>query len=981
MSDNKVEIKINVDSSQAQKGIAGVNSMLNSMRQYAAKASESGLSGISSAFDTIKTNSLQSLSVKLPTDEIQKTATAIGNIKQDIPSAVMNMSALTSSMSSVRNYGRDISNTADLFDTIKVNAGNAGKAVGSAFSVKIPHDDLEIAANELDNIYNSSKPLYSGLTDVSTSILGIKSSALATAIGTVFAFNQIVDAATIVKDKISDVFGMIHDGAQAVDIERVFKNQTSLIGADADAMLSQIKESTQNTITDMQGEMIGNQAMIAKMSANDVATTMSYLRQYANATGKSFDQLMTTIFTGLSRGSTLMLDDAGIIINQTDLVNQKEKELGKTLSALGQKKVIVAEAIRQMSDNMKQFGDVTLSATSKLDRMIAKFDNWYSNFKKNMAADINDTLVLVAGASSVQEKINALKGKIERASKAASYDPINNYLVKKLKKELAELIANYNELKRNASIYNQQTAPKKTNQQRGTVKLGGDDFTTGGGTSTNNTSSNSTEDPLASIKSQLQSLKDTNWQIMVDIKTVGLDEFQKRRIDAEEEYNHTVLKLKHDRTKDNSTYTDKSIVEAMKIRNSKIALANAEEKESHYKKVSDDLKNFKLTVDTSSAESGLDEFDKRLLRLKQDYESILSSTGITDAQKKSAQAAYDNGVSAINNERAREISEKLKGFSIEIDTSVANKNLDEFNVRLTALTDKYNELLNTKGISAEQVAQAERLYNKGTANIEHQRQNSISDRNLEQFINTTPMPEYDAESLRLSQQLDTGQIDKALFDSKKAMLDYKASIGDVEKGIVSLGGTITNKDIIGAFNAMTPAVSDFLTTFAETGEFDVSALANGLLKSMQAYAAQQTAELLMQGLYHTAMTFIEPEDPTHAAKASTAYTSAAFFGSIVAGSGLAGMAHDGIDAIPEDGTWLLKKKERIVGASLNQDLTTFLSNQTSNIADNSSSGHTFNNYFYSQDADGIKQITPALQKQIENSLLRSDRFRRAYGGK
>jgi len=47
---------------------------------------------------------------------------------------------------------------------------------------------------------------------------------------------------------------------------------------------------------------------------------------------------------------------------------------------------------------------------------------------------------------------------------------------------------------------------------------------------------------------------------------------------------------------------------------------------------------------------------------------------------------------------------------------------------------------------------------------------------------------------------------------------------------------------------------------------------------------------------------------------------------MVAGMTLAGMAHDGIDSIPREGTWLLQKGERVVDGRTNQDLKQFLSN-------------------------------------------------------
>lgn len=47
---------------------------------------------------------------------------------------------------------------------------------------------------------------------------------------------------------------------------------------------------------------------------------------------------------------------------------------------------------------------------------------------------------------------------------------------------------------------------------------------------------------------------------------------------------------------------------------------------------------------------------------------------------------------------------------------------------------------------------------------------------------------------------------------------------------------------------------------------------------------------------------------------------------IIAGQTIAGMAHDGIDNIPKEGTWLLDKGERVVDSRTNSDLKDFIAN-------------------------------------------------------
>jgi len=49
--------------------------------------------------------------------------------------------------------------------------------------------------------------------------------------------------------------------------------------------------------------------------------------------------------------------------------------------------------------------------------------------------------------------------------------------------------------------------------------------------------------------------------------------------------------------------------------------------------------------------------------------------------------------------------------------------------------------------------------------------------------------------------------------------------------------------------------------------------------------------------------------------------------STIKGTKIQGQAHDGWDSLPATGTYNLEKGERVVGKSLNQDLTKYLNNQ------------------------------------------------------
>lgn len=89
------------------------------------------------------------------------------------------------------------------------------------------------------------------------------------------------------------------------------------------------------------------------------------------------------------------------------------------------------------------------------------------------------------------------------------------------------------------------------------------------------------------------------------------------------------------------------------------------------------------------------------------------------------------------------------------------------------------------------------------------------------------------------------------------------------------------------------------------------------------------------------------------------YTSAA----TVAGLSLAGMAHDGIDNIPKEGTWLLQKGERVLNAPSNDKLNAFLDNP-SNITGGSVTIHQYLTVTGKPDEGTLAYIKVAMEKAV-----------------
>lgn len=134
-----------------------------------------------------------------------------------------------------------------------------------------------------------------------------------------------------------------------------------------------------------------------------------------------------------------------------------------------------------------------------------------------------------------------------------------------------------------------------------------------------------------------------------------------------------------------------------------------------------------------------------------------------------------------------------------------------------------------------------------------------------------------------------------------------------------------------AFSSLT----DMVTEWAETGKMNVKGFAATFMQSighaLLSYAAAQVAMAALSAF--TAMIGVPFVGPAIAPGAAIAAAAAAGVLMTAVGSALDGQAHDGIDYVPADGTWNLKKGERVTtektSAKLDRTLSSIQSDQDS----------------------------------------------------
>ncbi|WP_457794893.1 hypothetical protein [Acinetobacter baumannii] len=138
-----------------------------------------------------------------------------------------------------------------------------------------------------------------------------------------------------------------------------------------------------------------------------------------------------------------------------------------------------------------------------------------------------------------------------------------------------------------------------------------------------------------------------------------------------------------------------------------------------------------------------------------------------------------------------------------------------------------------------------------------------------------------------------------------------------------------------------------------------SAAYKAMFAIQKGFAIAQSMIAIQQGIAN-AMSL--PFPANLAAAATVAAETASIIGNIKA-IGLTGMAHNGIDNIPREGTWLLDGGERVLNPQQNKDLTNYLNNRQN--------GSSEGNVQISQQitfADGSASVNTQGQKQIAESL-------------
>ncbi|HGP1072134.1 TPA: phage tail tape measure protein [Klebsiella pneumoniae] len=335
--------------------------------------------------------------------------------------------------------------------------------------------------------------------------------------------------------------------------------------------------------------------------------------------------------------------------------------------------------------------------------------------------------------------------------------------------------------------------------------------------------------------------------------------------------------------------------------------------------------NQKVTTKSNPTENA---FKSRLLDL-QKQAALIETTGkktaeVTELEKVNFDITSGNlkKLSEAQKNQLRDAAKFLDSKKEELRLNQENAKVAEYVSGL----ERQNKLIK-QGYDSEFIAR----YSGDRERSRMQERNSIQQ-------------EYEGNREDLLKQYQSGDISKSLYDAEtEALQDALNKRLEIQNDYYKQQDELQNDysaGLISGFAAQATAamdlystmqqvgaqtfssMTDMIITWAETGKLNAQDFAATFIQSVGAamlqYAAAQVAMAALNAF--TQWIGVPYVGPAVAPAQAIAAAAAAGVFMTAIGSALHGQAHDGIDSVPETGTWLLQKGERVTTAKTSAKL-------------------------------------------------------------
>jgi len=169
-------------------------------------------------------------------------------------------------------------------------------------------------------------------------------------------------------------------GAQAALVEERFNGLAEAAGTTGDALMGALRAASGGEISDMNLQLAANRAQLLGVadSAEEMGVLMQIARDRAQAMGISTTQAFNDLVTGLGRGSALILDNLGIMVEVGEVNEAYAASVGKSVTALTEaekKQALINAVISQGKDTIAATGGAVESTAGTFQALQANADN------------------------------------------------------------------------------------------------------------------------------------------------------------------------------------------------------------------------------------------------------------------------------------------------------------------------------------------------------------------------------------------------------------------------------------------------------------------------------------------------------------------------------------------------------------------------------------------------------------------------------
>lgn len=169
-------------------------------------------------------------------------------------------------------------------------------------------------------------------------------------------------------------------GASAQLLEQRFQGLAAAAGESGDAILAALRKASGGEISDLNLQLAANKANLLGVatSAEDLGTLMAIATDRAQQLGTTSTQAFNDLVTGLGRGSALILDNLGIIVDAATANQTYADSVGKTVAQLSEqekKQALINAVVAQGNATLAATGGAVESNIGGFDRLGAAAEN------------------------------------------------------------------------------------------------------------------------------------------------------------------------------------------------------------------------------------------------------------------------------------------------------------------------------------------------------------------------------------------------------------------------------------------------------------------------------------------------------------------------------------------------------------------------------------------------------------------------------